>query len=205
MMTFATLVAALFLADFSTFTYCHDHNRGPYEVQCIQLAADAQGEIKLKRRDAEVVSRPLQLSPAGRERFLSVLAATNYLESPETFESGRKVADLGPKRLTIELPSGKREGTFNFSIRRDIVNLSAFFENLISQEAMAFDMSNAMQFDRLSIPKRLDQVESELKANRIADPERLIPMLEQIEADQKLMNYARNQAGKIRKQIQTNR
>ena len=72
-----------------------------------------------------------------------------------------------------------------------------------AQETISFDVDNAIQFERLSIPKRLDQIENELKANRIGDPDRLIPMLEKIEADQRLMNYARTQAGKIKKQIQT--
>jgi hypothetical protein len=202
MIFLVTLLLLLQSADFSSFTYCHDHTRGPYEVQCIQFDAQAKGEVKFKRRQAETVNVPIQLSPGARERFLAALAATNYLDRPETFESGRKVADLGAKRLTIELPSGKREATFNYSVRKDVIDLSTFFENLISQETMAFDIENAIQFERLGVPKRLDQFENELKANRIADPERLIPMLEKIEADQRLMNYARTQAGKIKKQIQ---
>jgi hypothetical protein len=60
-----------------------------------------------------------------------------------------------------------------------------------------------MQFERLSVPKRLEQVENELKSNRISDPERLIPILERIEKDQQIINYARTTAGKIKKQIQT--
>src|SRR5206468_1999497 len=99
--------------DFSTFTYCHDSTRGTYEMQCIQLDPAAKGEIKFKRRQAETVNVSIQLSPAGRDKFISLLAATNYLDHPETFESGKKIADLGAKRLTIEMPSGKREGTFN--------------------------------------------------------------------------------------------
>jgi hypothetical protein len=125
------------------------------------------------------------------------------LDHPETFESGKKIADLGAKRLTIEMPSGKREGTFNFSLRKDVTELSTFFEGLINQETLGFDITNAMQFERLSIPKRLEQVENELRSNRIADPERLIPLLEKIEKDQQIMNYARTQAGKIKKQIET--
>jgi len=197
------LLSFLTLADFSTFTYCHENARGPYEVQCIQLDAEAKGEVKFKRREAETVNVPIQLSPGARERFLAALAGTNYLDRPETFESGRKVADLGAKRLTIELPSGKREATFNYSMRKDVIDLSGFFENLISQETMTFDITNAIQFERLSVPKRLEQLERELKSNRIADPERLIAVLEKIEADQRLVNYARNQAGKIKKQIQS--
>ena len=202
MISAALLLSLLPLADFSSFTYCHENTRGPYEVQCIQLNADAKGEVKFKRRQAETVNVSIDLSPAAREKFVALLGATNYLDHPETFESGKKIADLGAKRLTIEMPSGKREGTFNYSLRKDITDLSNFFEALINQETLGFDMTNAMQYERLSIPKRLDQVEVELKSNRIADPERLIPMLEKIEANQQIVNYARTQAGRIKKQIQ---
>jgi len=199
----AVFLAAFLFAEFSSFTYCHDNTRGPYETQCVQLDAGAKGEVKFKRRQADTVNLPVQLSDTAREKFVSLLAATNYLDHPETFESGRKIADLGAKRLSIELPSGSREGTFNFSLRKDISDLSAFFEALLNQQTLGFDITNAIQFERLSIPKRLDQIENELKSNRIADPEGLIPILERIEKDQQIMNYARNQAGKIKKQIQT--
>jgi len=199
----AVFLAAFLFAEFSSFTYCHDNTRGPYETQCVQLDAGAKGEVKFKRRQADTVNLPVQLSDTAREKFVSLLAATNYLDHPETFESGRKIADLGAKRLIIELPSGSREGTFNFSLRKDISDLSAFFEALLNQQTLGFDITNAIQFERLSIPKRLDQIENELKSNRIADPEGLIPILERIEKDQQIMNYARNQAGKIKKQIQT--
>ena len=191
------------LADFIGFTYCHDNTRGPYETQCIQLDPDGKGETRFKRRESDTVTLPMQLSPTGREKFLSLLAATNNLDRPETFESGRKIADLGQKRLSIDLPSGKREGNFNFSLRKDITDLSTFFESLLNQETLAFDIGNAIQFERLSIPKRLEQLENEFRSNRIADPERLIPLLERIEKDQQIMNYARTNAGKFKKQIET--
>jgi len=203
MIAAALLISLFTLADFSSFTYCHDNSRGPFESQCVQLDAEAKGEVRFKRREAETVNLSIQLSPGAKEKFQTLLAATNYLERPETFESGRKIADLGPKRLMIEMPSGKREGTFNFSIRKDIADLSNFFEGLINQETIVFDMTTALKFDRLSIPKRLEQIENEIKSNRIADPERLIPLLERIEKDQQILNYARTQAGKIKKQVQT--
>jgi len=202
MISSAFFILLLTLADFSSFSYCHENTRGPYEVQCIQLDAAAKGDIKFKRRQADNVELPFELSPLAREKFLSLLAATNYLENPETFESGKKIADLGKKRLTVEVPSGKREGTFNYSLRKDITDLSTFFENLINQETLSFDIVTAMQFERLSVPKRLEQLENEFKANRIADPERLIPVLEKIENDQQIVNYARTQAGRLKKQIQ---
>lgn len=202
MISAAVLFSLLALADFSSFTYCHDNTRGIYETQCATVDADGRGEVKFKRRDADTVTESVRLSTTARQKFLALLAATNYLDHPETFESGKKIADLGAKRLTIEMPSGKREGTFNYSLRKDVNDLSSFFEGLLNQETLEFDITNAIQFERLSIPKRLEQIQNELKASRIADPEGLVPMLEKIEANQQIMNYARTQAAKIKREIQ---
>lgn len=202
MISIAIILSLVTFADFSSLKYCRENARGPYELQCVQLNAEGQGEVKFKRRLADTISVQIQLSSGPRNRFTSALAATNYLDQAETYESGRKVADLGRKTLTLETPSGKREATFNYSMRKDVIELSAFFDALINQETIVFDLDNAIQFDRLSVPKRLDLIETELKANRMADPERLIPMLEKVESDRRVVNYARTQAGRIKKQIQ---
>ena len=200
MMTFA--FALFLLADFTSFTYCHDNTRGPYEVQCVQLDQNAKGEVKFKRREADTVTVPIQLSDPARDRFLAVLAGTNYVDHPETFESGRKIADLGAKHVTLDMSGTKREATFNYSLRKDVTELQNFFEGLINQETLVFDVQNAIKFERLSIPKRLERMEIEIKANRVSDPQRLIPVLETIESDQQVMNYARTQAGKMKKEIE---
>jgi len=200
MITFA--LALFLLADFTSFTYCHENNRGPYELQCVQFDQNAKGEVKFKRREAETVTVPIQLSDPARERFLAVLSGTNYLDHPETFESGKKIADLGAKHVTLEMAGSKREATFNYSMRKDVTELQNFFEGLINQETLVFDVQNAIKFEKLSIPKRLDRMDVEIKANRVSDPERLVPLLEKIESDQQIMNYARTQAGKIKKEIQ---
>jgi hypothetical protein len=194
--------ALLLLADLTSFTYCHENSRGPYELQCIQFDANAKGEAKFKRREAETVTVPIQLSDPARERFLAVLAGTNYLDHPETFESGKKIADLGAKHLTLEIDGAKREAVFNYSLRKDVTELQNFFEGLINQETLVFDVQNAIKFEKLSIPKRLERIETEMKANRVSDPDRLIPLLDKIESDQQIMNYARTQAAKIKKEIQ---
>jgi hypothetical protein len=193
----------LMLADFSSFTFCRENSRGPFETQCVQLDAAGKGEAKFKRRGADMIAAPLQLSPGALDRFNAVIAATGNLNGSEKYESGRKVADLGQKRLTLVTPEGTKEATYNFSERKEVTELTSFFEALLNQQTIGFDLDNAIQFDRLSVPKRLDQIENELKSNRIADPEGLVKLLEKIESDQRVMNYARDHAGKIKRQIQT--
>jgi hypothetical protein len=187
--------------EFTHFTYCRDSSRGLYETQCIQLDAQAQGEARFKRRDSEEVRVAIQLSPAARDRFLEVLENTDYLADGARYESNRKVADLGLKRLTLVAPSGNREASFNYSSLKEVTELANFFEGLINQESIRWDIENALQFDRLSIPRRIEQIAAELKAKRIADPPGLVPLLERIQADRRVINYARVNAGKLKDEI----
>jgi hypothetical protein len=160
-----------------------------------------KGRATLKRRAADEVKTNVSLSADARDRFLALLAATNNLDQAETYESPRKVADLGTKHMTLEMPSGKREAEFNFSQRKDVVDLVNFSDGVIAGESLAIEIDTALRFDRLSIPKKIEQIEDGLKSNRYADPERLIPILDKILADQRIMNFARNHAGKMREQI----
>ena len=197
-----SLLTLLPRQDFSSFSYCRNNSRGPFEVQCVALDAAGKGDVRFKRRDADEISVNIQLSPNARDRYLTVIAATKNLEEGNSYESNRKVADLGKKTLVLEMPSGRREATFNFSTLREVADLAAFFEGLINQETIGFDVDTALQFERLSIPQRLEDLENELRANRISDPQRLITMLEKIEKDQRLVNFARTRASRLKEQIQ---
>ena len=88
-------------ASFTRFTYCREMARGLYEKQCVTLAPDGTGQSQMKRRGSNQVDSPLTLSPSGREKMLAIIAATNNLENAKDYETKRKVADLGRKRLTL--------------------------------------------------------------------------------------------------------
>jgi hypothetical protein len=186
---------------FTRFTYCKESARGPYESQCVSLNPQGAGEARLKPRGDEELKIAFDLSAPGRDRFVALLAATNFLAAGAEYESNKRVADLGLKKLLLEMPSGRREAVFNFSTLKEVTELGTFFDALINQETLLVDIDTALQFERLSIPKRLDQIENELKANRIADPQRLIPLLERIEKDQRLVNFARTRAGRLKQQL----
>lgn len=200
-------VAMLFLLlapqqqDFTKFTYCRESANGPFETLCIQLDSAAVGQAQFKRRDDDELKFAITLSPAGKSQFLAVLSGTKYLEKAKTYESKRKVADLGVKHLTLEMPSGRREAEFNYSDLKDVNALVTFFEGLILQETIAIDLGWALQFDRLGIPERLDQLEGVLKQGRIVDPKSMVEMLGMIDRDEHIVNYARAHARELSEKI----
>jgi hypothetical protein len=192
-------------ASFTRFTYCKEAPRGLYEKQCVYLAPDGTGQSQLKRRDSDQVDTPVALSVSGRTKFLAVIAGTNNLENRQNYESKRRVADLGRKHLTLEMPSDKREADFNYSDLKEVNALAAFFDGLLNQQTLGLDLETAIRYERLSVPQRLEQLDGELKAGRIGDPEGLIPLLEKIVQDQRVLDYAREHAQKLRNRISTGR
>lgn len=186
---------------FTRFTYCREFPSGLYEKQCLELKADGTGQSRIKQRGAEESQSPLTLSPSGREKFLSVIAATRNLADRQNYETKRKVANLGRKRLTLEMPSETREAEFNYSDLKEVNALATFFDGLLNQQTLIFDMQLAAQYQRLSVPERLDQLENELKAGRIGDPQGLIPALEKIIEDGRILEYARQHAQQLKSQV----
>jgi hypothetical protein len=187
--------------DFTKFTYCRESANGQFEMLCIELDPSAVGQARFKRRDDDELKFAISLSPGGKNQFISALSGTKFLEKASTYESKRKVADLGKKHLTLEMPSGRREAEFNYSEMKDVNALVTFFEGLIMQEAIAIDLGWARQFDRLGIPERLDQLENVLKQGRIADPKSMVEVLALIDRDEHIVNYARVHARELSEKI----
>ena len=187
--------------NFTKFTYCRESASGQFEMLCIELDPSATGEVRFKRKDDDDLKFEITLSPTGKNQFIGALAGTKYLEKASTYESRRKVADLGKKHLTLEMPSGRREAEFNYSDLKDVNALVTFFEGLIMQEAIAIDLRWALQFDRLGIPERLDQLENVLKQGKIVDAKSMVDVLDMIDRDEHVVNYARVHARELSEKI----
>jgi hypothetical protein len=206
-----TIVAIVFLmvlqpvqplqATFTGITYCHEYSAGPYEKQCVDLKPDGTGQSRLKRRGGEETPAPLTLSPSGREKLLSVIAGTRNLADRQKYETTKKVANLGRKRIVLEMPSETREADFNYSDLKEVNALATFFDGLLNQQTFALDFDAAAQYDRLSIPERLDRLEAQLKVGQIGDPQGLIPVLDKIIKNGQILEYARQHAEQLKNQL----
>ena len=186
---------------FNRFVYCREFPSGVFEKQCLDLKPDGTGQSRFKRRGSEEASSVLTLSSNGREKFLSVVAATRNLADREKYESKRKVANLGRKHITLEMGSETREAEFNYSDLKEVNTLTTFFDGLINQQVLISDLEMALQYERLSVPERLDQLEGEIKSGRIADPQSLIPVLDKIVQNERVVDYARNHAQQLKSQV----
>src|SRR5688572_7588314 len=186
---------------FTRFIYCRESPGGVCEKQCVDLKPDGTGQSRFKRRGSDEAASPLTLSPAGREKLLSTIAATRNLEGREKYETTRRVANLGRKHLTLELPSETRVAEFNYSDLKEVDALARFFDGLINQITLVQDLESAVRYERLSVPDRLDQLEEQIKIGRIGDPHGLVPALDKLILDERILEYARQHAQQMKNQI----
>ena len=184
------------------FFWKKDNSRGLLESYGVELNSNGSGQFYFRKRNEDEIKLPVTLRASAIETLRALFQKADFLDESRDFVSQRKVADMGSKTVRFETGSEQREVVYNYTEDRTLQEITNFFENLCQQERALFEMGLALKYDRLGIPKKLDELDSNLNAKRIVAPERFAPVLEKIYADQTLMHLARKEAKKILARIE---
>jgi len=186
----------------SHFLWKKDNSRGLLESYGVELNGNGNGQFYFNKRNETEIKLPVTLRASAIETLRALFEKADFLNDSRDFVSQRKVADMGLKTVRFATGSKQREVIYNYTEDRALQEITTFFENLCQQERALFEMDLALKYDRLGIPKKLDELDSSLTAKRVVAPERFAPVLEKIYADQTLMNLARKEAKKLLARIE---
>ena len=181
----------------SRFLWKKDNSRGVLESYGVELDGNGKGQFYFSKRNEDEIKLPVTLRASAMQTLRGLFEKADFLNESRDFVSQRKVADMGLKTVRFGTGSKQREVVYNYTEDRSLQEITTFFENLCQQERALFEMDLALKYDRLGIPKKLDELDSSLNAKRVVAPERFAPVLEKIYADQTLMNLARKEAKKL--------
>jgi hypothetical protein len=186
----------------SRFSWKKDSSRGLLESYGAELNGNGSGQFYFNKRGEDGIKVPIRLRTSVIGSLRVLFEKADFLNESRDFVSQRKVADMGSKTVRYETGSKQREVIYNYTEDRTLQEITTFFENLCQQERALFEMDLALKYDRLGIPKKLDELDSNLNAKRIVAPERFAPVLEKIYEDHTLMNLARKEAKKLLTRIE---
>jgi len=197
------LLLLLFLpqGEFTEFRFCREGPRPDVPSYCLSLGPDGSGRFVSRTGDRDM-EEPMAMSEGAAQKLAALLEATDYLADGARYESGRNVANLGRKTLAVYGAWGSREAEFNYSSIPEVNTLLAFLDRIIAQELLRLDVDFALEFDPLSLPGLLDRIQSELRADRIADPVGLRSILRRVADDRRVVNYARQTSEQLLKEIE---
>lgn len=143
---------------------------------------------------------PFQVGAPLRAKMFALAADLHHFQNLD-LDVHRKIANLGEKTFSWEQGSEKHEVKFNYTLNPSAAQLLQIFEGLARQQEHFDLLTRRLRYDRLGINDALLDLESDLNRGLLPEPERLVPLLDQIGADEKLVQIARERARNLADRI----
>lgn len=167
----------------------------------IKINEAGAGTYDIRQLDEDANPQPFEIGAPLVERIFSLAAKLHDFQGVD-LDVHRRLANLGEKTFVYENGAEKHETKFNYTLDESASQLVNIFEGLARQTSDISDLARTMRYDRLGVNDVLLQIESDLNTKQIPEPERLLPVLDQLAGDDKIMEIARQRArtlaGRIR-------
>jgi hypothetical protein len=143
--------------------------------------------------DEDPGPQPMEVSEPLRTRIFA-LAADLHNFKGISLDIKRRIANLGEKTFRYEKGGEVNEVVFNYTLNAKAGQLLQIFEGLAREQDDIAILQRRMKYDRLGVNEALLQLDDDVKHQAVAQPERFLPLLEQIAGDSKFLEIARQRA-----------
>ncbi|MBA3439713.1 MAG: hypothetical protein H0T92_07585 [Pyrinomonadaceae bacterium] len=188
----------------SAVRYTYEFAQPEFYVRHIVVEHDGAGRGKVsfeRKADRETLTDPLELSPTALGRITALWNALRFLESNTNYQSSKQFPHLGTMRLAMRGGGRERIAEFNWTKDPDASALVNEYRRIVDQALFVFDIALARQNQPLETPKILKRLDTLLARGALSDPQQLIPLLGDIQTDERLPLIARNHAGRLLKKL----
>ena len=148
---------------------------------------------EIRQMDEDPGALPFEVSSGLRAKIFA-LAGNLHDFQGQDLDVHRKIANLGEKTFRWERGTVAHETKFNYTLNSAATQLLQIFEGLARQQEHYALLERRIRYDRLGINDALLQFESDLNRGLMPEPQRLVPLLDQIASDTKFVEIARQRA-----------
>jgi len=170
----------------------------------IKVGETGAGTFDIRQLDEDANPQPLELGGQLTQRIFQLVSNLHDFQGVD-IDVHRRIANLGQKTLRYEKGGEAHEVTFNYTINDSATQLVDIFEGIARQEGDLSDLQRTLHYDRLGVNDVLMQVESDYNKKLLPDPDKLLPTLDQIAADEKIIDMARERARNLATKIRASR
>lgn len=183
------------------FTYRRIFKSSTPEFIEIKINQDSDtGSYEIRQLDEDPGATPFQISPALRGRIFELATKLNYFRGLD-LDVHRKIANLGEKTFRWERGSEAHEVKFNYTINPDATQLLQICEGLARQQELIDLLQRRMKYDRLGVNDALLELETDFSKGVLPEPQRVLPILDQIGGDSRFVEIARERARALAEKI----
>ncbi len=198
------LICPLFLhaADGATITYRRVFKGSNPEFIEIKVAEAGSATYDIRQLSEDPDPQPFEVGDAVRTRIFQLAGELRDFEGVD-LDVHRRIADLGQKTLRYEKGAEAHETHYNYTLNRPATQLALIFEGLFQQQRDLTLLEQRLKYDRLGVNDALRQFEDDLGQRTLPEPERLLPVLDRIAADSRVVEVARQLARALAERIRT--
>ncbi len=181
-------------------TYFYEYTRPGFVISHVLIEHDAAGKGKisfLKNDLPDMLTDPLQLTPATQKAIDEALARLDFLSSTENYQYPKDFSNMG--NVTFRYINVGRERTvkYNWTDNKDAMFLMDEYRRITNEAVWRFELAGDRVNQPLNTPRQLDALDAYLQRNEIADPPHLVPFLKELANDERLPLIARNHATRL--------
>ena len=158
------------------------------------------GSYEIRQLDEDPGATQFEISESLRAKVFELIAQLNYFKGQD-LDIHRKIANLGEKTFRWERSSESYEVKFNYTVNSAASKLLQICEGLARQQELIDLLQRRMKYDRLGVNDALLQLESDLSKGVLPEPQRLLPLLDQISGDYRFVEIARQKARALAERI----
>jgi hypothetical protein len=151
------------------------------------------GSYEIRQLEEDPGATPFQVSPALRAKIFQLADQLHDFKGLD-LDIHRKIANLGEKTFRWERGSQAYEVKFNYTINTEASQLLQICEGLARQQELIELLQRRMKYDRLGVNDALLELENDVSKGVLPEPQRVIPLLDQISGDYRFVDIARQRA-----------
>jgi hypothetical protein len=186
----------------ATITFLKVFKSSSPEYVEIKLDERGHGSYDIRQLDEPPNPRPFPVGPALTQRIFQLAAKLHDFQN-EYLDLRRRIAYLGTKTFRYQSDGQSYETSFNYTENQHANELLDLFEGLARQEHYAQRLERTMRYDHLGLNDVLVELQSDINHKLIPEPNRLLPVLDQIAANSEYLNIARERARALATRIRT--
>jgi hypothetical protein len=166
----------------------------------IRIAQSGKCTYDIRQLNEEASPEQFEVTQALREKIFSLAAELSYFKDQD-LDVHRKIANLGEKTLRYEKDGLSNATVFNYTLNNAGSQLVQIFEGLIRQQDHLQTLRRTLKYDRLGVNDALNYLQEDFDNKLLPEPEVLLPVLEQIANDSRIVEIARSRARAIAAKI----
>lgn len=159
----------------------------------IKVNETGSGTYDIRQLDEDPSPQPLQISAPIAQRIFELAGKLHNFRGVD-LNVHRKIANLGQKTFRYEKAGQVYEVTFNYTLDESATQLLAMFAGIAREEGDLSNLLRTMRYDRLGVNDVLLEIESDYNNKLFPEPHQLLPALDQLAADDKFIDIARQRA-----------